>query len=112
MEMPAAYVNDVKAPIYDFNLNAPWKQINDVLIDDNKAIYIFQYENWLTPGDSTSKLMDNLKMEEMSRKNYAEVLGTLGNNINIRLTGYACWSDDENFDTGEALNLIMGKISI
>ncbi|MBQ7196609.1 MAG: hypothetical protein IJS40_04295 [Synergistaceae bacterium] len=112
MEMPVAYVNNTKTPIYDFNLNDPWKQIRDVLIDDNKATYIFQYEYSLSPGDSTLKLMDNLKMKEMSREDYAYALAYLDNNINIKLTGYACWRDDDNFNVDDALFLIMQKFSI
>lgn len=84
--------------LYSLDVDSEW-----VSISANDGTFIYAYAGSemtvLQPGDSTSALMEQMTMREISNVEYAGI-----DDINVTITGYAIGTEDISTDPVEAWN--------
>ena len=76
------------SPLYTFEVDSDWTQVES---SSGTVVYAYGSDEMsaLTPGDSTSALMNEMTMRSITNAEYAGI-----DDINIKLTGYAIGVED------------------
>lgn len=92
IDMPAT----ADGALYSFDADSDWTPVSD---HDGRMVYAYAGSEMtvLQPGESTSALTEQMKMNEISNAEYAAI-----DDINVTITGYAIGTEDVSANPAEA----------